>query len=543
LWVFEGHLAGAKNAVDSLPKKYALGVVFLLGSFSVSAAQQTQNAQFSSDHNSDQITFVTSDANVKTILEEQRAYPSIDEAVSKVIPNHLIFYRTKNGNHKVHTVIEISDNAQWTDTPQALATTALTTSPAEPVPPEIDFPASGSAIDGKRVQVTWSAGNKPVSDWYLHIGTIENGKDLLDSGEIGAEKISHVVNNLPGDKTDIHVKLWYQLQGSSVWHNIKSSFVSNEVEPEPPEVLKPVSGATVAGSQTKIMWNAGDMAVNSWYLSAGTTENGTDVLDSVAVAPETNSYVVENLPQNGSPVYVKLRYQSQGDSQWHNVRTMFSSAEVPYREDLVALYNFDGDLSDASGSGLHGKSPAPLEFQSTPEGRSTVRFDGVDDHIIIGRSSKLDFSASKTFTFAAWVRLPDNSPLFNDNDVSMNLISKYDKGIAGEYFLDLRKSGRVGLLREASPFEKHSTGKIQPNQFSLVAGTYDGTVARIYVNGELSGSTAMGPSGSASYTDVVLGARHRRGSLENYFQGEMDKLLIYDRALTDTEILAMYRAN
>ena len=106
----------------------------------------------------------------------------------------------------------------------------------------------------------------------------------------------------------------------------------------------------------------------------------------------------------------------------------------------------------------------------------------------------------------------------------------------------MRKYGRVGLLREAAPFEKHSSRQITPNKFSFVAGTYDGSVARIYVDGQLSGSTTMGTSRSAGNTDVVLGARHKRGQLENYFQGEMDQLVIYDRALTDAEILSMYSA-
>lgn len=439
----DGHLMtdNVRMCLSIPPKLHALGLVFLLGICSASIAREAPTVE----HNGDKITFVTSDANVQTIMQEQGAFPSIDSAISNVIPNHLILYRSNNGNHKVHTVIEISEDAQWTDAGLILSSSA--------------------------------------------------------------------------------------------------TFLSNAVEPEPPQIDSPVSGSSVNGSQTTIMWNAGNRAVSNWYLYVSTFENGKNLVDSGDISSETTSYVVDNLPEDGSTIYVKLRYQEHGSSAWHNVKNTFSSIEVPYGDDLVALYNFDGDLTDTSGNGLHGTSPTSLEFQSTPEGRSTVHFDGIDDHIILGRSSKLDFSASKKFTIAAWIRLPDTSPLFNDDDVFMSLISKYDKGIAGEYYLDLRRSGRVGLLREASPFEKQSSNRILPNQFSFVVGTYDGSVARVYIDGLLSGSTATGPSRSASNTDVVLGARHRRGTLENYFQGEMDKLLIYDRALTDAEILWMFKAS
>ena len=430
--------AGDFHARLSIPLKlHALGLLFLLGLCSTSIAQEASNVE--------KVTFFTSDANVQTIIQEHVDSPSIDEAITRVIPNHLIFYRSSNGNHKVHTVIEITDDAKWADASQILL--------ANPVIP----PAP--------------------------------------------------------------------------------------VKPEPPQVNSPVSGSSVKGKQTKIMWNAGNRTISNWHLIVGTEKNGKNLVDSRDMSPETTSYEVKNLPEDGSTIYVKLRYQEQGSSAWRSSGTTFTSTEVPYGENLIALYDFDGDLTDTSGNGLHGKSPTPLAFQSTSTGRSTVKFDGVDDHIILGRSNKLDFSARKKFTIAAWVRLPDSSPLFNDNNVFMNLISKYDKGIAGEYYLDLRKSGRVGLLRETAPFDKQSSNRILPNQFSFVVGTYDGSVARVYVDGALSGSTAMGPSGTAINTDVVLGARHKRGKLENFFQGEMDKLMIYDRALTDVEILSMYRSS
>ena len=64
--------------LSTLLKLRTLCLVFLLGIGNTSIASETPTVE----HNGDKITFVTSDANVQTIIQEQVAFPSIDEAIT-----------------------------------------------------------------------------------------------------------------------------------------------------------------------------------------------------------------------------------------------------------------------------------------------------------------------------------------------------------------------------------------------------------------------------------------------------------------------------
>jgi hypothetical protein len=68
-----------------------------------------------------------------------------------------------------------------------------------------------------------------------------------------------------------------------------------------------------------------------------------------------------------------------------------------------------------------------------------------------------------------------------------------------------------------------------------VAGTYDGSTLRLFVNGVQVASTPVsGPIGSSS-GPVRIGGNNLWGE---FFQGRIDEVRIYNRALTPAEIQA-----
>lgn len=87
-------------------------------------------------------------------------------------------------------------------------------------------------------------------------------------------------------------------------------------------------------------------------------------------------------------------------------------------------------------------------------------------------------------------------------------------------------------------------GTIKQNQWNFVAGTYDGTNIRAYVDGVQVG-IAAGPS-SIGIPNVSLrfGAWFNLGSglPERFFKGRMDEVRLYNRALSAQEIANLYNA-
>ena len=70
-----------------------------------------------------------------------------------------------------------------------------------------------------------------------------------------------------------------------------------------------------------------------------------------------------------------------------------------------------------------------------------------------------------------------------------------------------------------------------------VAGTYDGTTAKLYFNGELVGSATTSGALTAIAADAKIGHNIVTGG---NFNGLIDEVEVFDRALTQQEIQAIY---
>ena len=82
-----------------------------------------------------------------------------------------------------------------------------------------------------------------------------------------------------------------------------------------------------------------------------------------------------------------------------------------------------------------------------------------------------------------------------------------------------------------------SAGAIAINAWYDIVETYDGTTAFLYVNGLLIGSTAR----SFSTTPVGLTVGSAAGNV-GFFQGIIDDVRVYNRALSATQVLQLYNA-
>ena len=93
-----------------------------------------------------------------------------------------------------------------------------------------------------------------------------------------------------------------------------------------------------------------------------------------------------------------------------------------------------------------------------------------------------------------------------------------------------------------------STNEIPIGQFSHVAGTWEGTALRIYINGVLSNERVPGTSPAASGCEFFIGGTYHptSGSCQTvgqFFHGFIDELSYYNRALTQGEVQSIYNAS
>ena len=96
----------------------------------------------------------------------------------------------------------------------------------------------------------------------------------------------------------------------------------------------------------------------------------------------------------------------------------------------------------------------------------------------------------------------------------------------------------VYVVRAAAPdtpLEARGTRQLPLNAWSHLAATYDGATLRLFVNGAQVGSRAVTGALLTSTGALRIGGNSIWGE---FFQGRIDEVRIYNRALTAAEIQA-----
>ncbi len=193
----------------------------------------------------------------------------------------------------------------------------------------------------------------------------------------------------------------------------------------------------------------------------------------------------------------------------------------------------------ADATGLHNGtcrgSACPTLGVAGREFRAAL-FDGVDDVITLDNTNDSTFtfdgSPAVPFSLAAWVY-----PRSGGGTV----VGKFDSGREGAYFLRIQDDGSVEFHREAPPYNLITGTGVAFDQWSHVAATYDGSTMRVYINGTLVGQMAdTGAVPTSPNTPVTVGALYNNGSLDSFFDGMLDDVRVYRRALNVADVAALY---
>jgi hypothetical protein len=81
----------------------------------------------------------------------------------------------------------------------------------------------------------------------------------------------------------------------------------------------------------------------------------------------------------------------------------------------------------------------------------------------------------------------------------------------------------------------------ETNTWYHLSGTYDGSQLKIYLNGSLEGITQVAGAMGVSASDLNIG-RDPSNAEGSYWNGLIDEVEIFNRALSPSEIQAIYNA-
>lgn len=207
---------------------------------------------------------------------------------------------------------------------------------------------------------------------------------------------------------------------------------------------------------------------------------------------------------------------------------------------LVGLWSFDGkDMSnntafDRSPSGGNDGTLTNGPVRTIGKIGQALDFDGVDDLVSVADADIL--SPSSEITVSAWIKR--NSLTGRQFFVSKGQASS---NAATEYWLEIASdNGLIFQLADASSHKlTGATSITDTTTWHHVVGTWDGTTQKLYVDGVQDAVTVTW-SGSINNTTYELALGNRSSARDIEFNGVLDEVRIYNRALSADEISQLY---
>ena len=159
--------------------------------------------------------------------------------------------------------------------------------------------------------------------------------------------------------------------------------------------------------------------------------------------------------------------------------------------------------------------------------------DGTNDYVDLGNDSSLDLSVNGQASVAAWVKVA----------LSHNHNTILSKGEWKDAYSLLIKGYTTpkDQLWTGNDTSVFSGSEIPTNVWTHVAVTISNNLGTFYINGKFAGATNQDRGGAIDSTtnSVCIGREQYSGSLPVgrwFFNGEMDDVRIYSRALTGADV-------
>jgi predicted MPP superfamily phosphohydrolase len=206
------------------------------------------------------------------------------------------------------------------------------------------------------------------------------------------------------------------------------------------------------------------------------------------------------------------------------------SCEIENRN-YISYWKFNGNAND-EGSINNG-----LLVNGASVENDFLELDGINDHVEINHVALLD-SATK-MTFSTWIKLShsiDYQVISSDTLGSSDIWNKWYFGIRAN-----SKKLFFSVMDISST--QHSSGDYELPEYDRwyhVVGVVDeGVGSLLYVNGELVSEIFESFSLKQISGKIYTGSKGSDDDAD-YFKGSIDDLMIYDKALTEQEILSIY---
>src|SRR3989338_4454688 len=274
-------------------------------------------------------------------------------------------------------------------------------------------------------------------------------------------------------------------------------------------------------------------------------------LDSRPVFP-TISYnaqtPADNSTINSNSIYVNV---SVSDTNFENM-TYYLYNETLNVSKLVGYWNFDRNTTlvrDISGNKNSGTRNGGVNWTTGGKLDSGFSFDGVNDFINIDTAVG-DLATTTTGTWSVWVKPVDATPAANDWLISFSNTTGLTTITSG-----ISTTGLLWVIAQTAGVVKWdidtNAAAFSDNTWTHITLVQDGTSPVLYVNGVAVAQAFTTTTDKTWWfnNDATLNngrladINFNNGVESNFFNGNMDEVMIFNTALSATDVSELYNRN
>jgi hypothetical protein len=207
---------------------------------------------------------------------------------------------------------------------------------------------------------------------------------------------------------------------------------------------------------------------------------------------------------------------------------------------LVAWWSGDGHCFDLAGAN-HGASPNGVGFAPGMVARA-FSFDGVSGYVQVTNTAAMDFGAGD-FTIEGWLYF---NSLAGDQEILHKVVGVVPN--CQTYFLEYDSPNSLRFMVYQNAGNQNDlivATSLVVEQWYHVAAVRSGNTNLLFLNGSPIGSQVAGNSANTGEGGIArIGniAPNGVSGLTRFFMGMIDELSLYNRALSTSEIAAIYDA-
>lgn len=209
--------------------------------------------------------------------------------------------------------------------------------------------------------------------------------------------------------------------------------------------------------------------------------------------------------------------------------------EVDLERGLVGYWKFDSESGATAVDSSENGNDGTIHGANWTDGRfgSALRFDGEDDYVNVTGSSVTEGD----FTVSLWARVPSNASGSVPAAVSMGVPSVWNNELFILYAGDGGVDNGVRVWWEGNALTWDEN--LADGQWHHLVLVKEGRMLRLFAEGEL---VADGTTNGNTWTSTFsgIGAANKNGSITQAYEGRLDEVRFYDRALTRAEVEAVF---